>query len=265
MRERLGLSVRQVEQLSKVIADAKGSKEFFISHGWLTKLESGRPTPGIYTLFSLSVIYRIPYQVLLSRYGIQLETAGEYRHLIKLPNTHLISEDISNFDTSITFPDLLNPSSLPAVSGLLSSLIEESGQMPIATLRCLGSQLSHYGYIGLNDYRMYPILRPGSLILIDERQNKVAAREWLPEYDRPIYFLEMREGFTCSWCKLERNYLTLVPHPKSSYSDEHFLYPRDVEIIGRVVSVLLRLDDPGGTTLAPPRDPLAKDKHSSPC
>ena len=248
LRERLGLSVRQVEQLSKIIADAKDSTEYFISHGWLTKLESGRSTPGIYALFSLSVIYRIPYAALLSRYGIQLETTGEYSHLIKLPNTHLISEEISNLDSSMTLPDLLTPNSLPAESGLLSSLIEASGQMPVATLRCLGPQLSHYGYIGLNDHRMYPILRPGSLILIDERQNKVVPREWLPEYDRPIYFLEMREGFTCSWCKLERNYLTLIPHPKSSYSDEHFLYPRDIEIIGRVVSVLLRLDDPGGAT-----------------
>lgn len=139
-----------------------------------------------------------------------------------------------------------------------SSLIDESGQISVALLKQLGIRLSRYGYIGMSDYRMFPILRPGSLIMIDQRQNKVIDGEWLPEHDRPIYFLEMREGFTCSWCKLDGQILTLVPHPVSSYPIEHFLYPRDIEIVGRVVSVFLRLDNPVGTALPPAHDPPVK-------
>jgi transcriptional regulator with XRE-family HTH domain len=258
LREWLGLTVRQVEQLTRLIANAKGSKDYFISHGWLSKLESEKSLPGIYTLFSLSVIYRIPYPALLSRYGIHLETIEDYYQLVKLPHTHLASEVSSDLDAPVTSLDLLNPDSLPAESGFLSSLIDESGQISVALLKQLGIQLSRYGYIGMKDYRMFPILRPGSLIMIDQLQNKVIAGEWLPEYDRPIYFLEMREGFTCSWCKLDGQILTLMPHPVSSYPIEDFLYPRDIEIVGRVVSVFLRLDNPVGTALPPAHDPSIK-------
>ena len=32
-----------------------------------------------------------------------------------------------------------------------------------------------YGYVGMDDYFMYPLLQPGSLLLIDESRRKIAA------------------------------------------------------------------------------------------
>lgn len=256
VRERLGLTIRQVEHLSEMIVGAKGGKEYFISHGWLAKLEKGRSTPAIYTLFSLSVIYRISFAELLSLYDIHLETAEEYAQLIKLTETHLVSQEFSK-DDSITTPNVPLRDSVPEETGLLSSLLEKSGEIPVAALKRLGIQLSRYGYVGLNDLMLYPMLRPGSIVLIDERQNKVVTGEWRSDYDRPIYFLEMRDRFTCAWCRLDGDRLTLIPHPMSPCSDEHFMYPRDVEIIGRVVGVYSRLSDPAGTS--PPQITSSED------
>jgi transcriptional regulator with XRE-family HTH domain len=256
VRERLGLTIRQVEELSKIIVGAKGGKEYFISHGWLTKLEKGRSTPGTYTLFSLSAIYRISFAELLSLYGIHLETTEEYAQLIRHSETHLVSQEFSKAG-SITTPNVPLLDSVPEETGLLSSMLEKLGEIPVAALKRLGIQFSRYGYIGMSDFMLYPMLRPGSLVLLDERQNKVATGEWRSEYDRPIYFVEIRGGFACSWCKLEGNQLTLIPHPMSPCSEQHFLYPRDAEIIGRVIGVLSRLSDPDDANLV--LAPISKD------
>jgi hypothetical protein len=50
---------------------------------------------------------------------------------------------------------------------------------------------SVYGYIGLEDYTLFPIIRPGSLVQTDARQRKISAEKWKTEYDRPIYFVEL--------------------------------------------------------------------------
>lgn len=267
VRERLGLSVRQVEQLSKRLAEAKSSKEYSISHAWLTRLEKGLSTPGIYALFSLSVIYRLSFVELLALYGIHPEAAEGYAQLIKLPGTHLVASEFGK-DNFTDLPTLSLRESALGETGLLSSKLEQSGEMPVAMLKRLGIQLSRYGYIGLNDFMMYPILRPGSIVLIDEQQNKLVTGEWRSDYDRPIYFLEMRDRYACAWCRLDGNQLTLLPHPMSPCSDEHFLYPRDVEIIGRVVGVYTPLPDPAGasspqTLTSPETEPPGRRKEDA--
>ena len=65
---------------------------------------------------------------------------------------------------------------------------------------------------------------------------------WTTEFERPIYFLEHRGGFICGWCTVNGNQLVLQPHPASMCFPEVFLYPEDIEIIGQVTGVAMRLD-----------------------
>ena len=60
-----------------------------------------------------------------------------------------------------------------------------------------------YGYVGLDDRRMHPLLRPGSLVLVDPKLQQVQNSGWTNEYERPIYFLELRQEFRCCWCRRE--------------------------------------------------------------
>ena len=78
LRNRLGITIRQVETYSRRIAQMKGNKSFVISDTWLTHVENKGFTPSIYKLFSLSVIYRKRFADLLALYGIDLKKIGEF-------------------------------------------------------------------------------------------------------------------------------------------------------------------------------------------
>jgi hypothetical protein len=87
---------------------------------------------------------------------------------------------------------------------------------------------------------MYPLLRPGSLVMVDEKR-KFATGGWTSEFDRPIYLLEHREGFLCGWCALAGNRLIVQAHPSSQLSPRLFVYPDEIELVGQIVGVAMLL------------------------
>jgi hypothetical protein len=54
-------------------------------------------------------------------------------------------------------------------------------------------------------------------------------------------FPELRGEFLCSWCQMENGFLSAVPHPKSKCQVRRFAYPREADIVGRVIGVTMRL------------------------
>ncbi len=46
---------------------------------------------------------------------------------------------------------------------------------------------------------MVPLLRPGSIVLVDVSIRKIDDTDWTTEHDRPMYFVELRNGFRCGW------------------------------------------------------------------
>ena len=90
---------------------------------------------------------------------------------------------------------------------------------------------------------MYPLIRPGSLLQIDPHQNRLQTASWHNEFERPIYFVELREGYACGWCELQGNQLLIIPHHSSPASVRRFTFPREAEIVGRVVSYYTRCVD----------------------
>ena len=104
----------------------------------------------------------------------------------------------------------------------------------------------HYrrGVIGHRDRNMEPMILAGSLVLIDTQKRSIANRKgWTNEFDRPIYFLYTRTGYTCGFCELDKKkeWLTLVPHmlspePKSP----GWRFRREVEVIGTVIGLFTR-------------------------
>jgi len=121
--------------------------------------------------------------------------------------------------------------------------IAQSEWLPLAYLEQLSKIDYTYGYIGSEDLTMYPILPPGSFIQVDEARNKVLEGGWRSEYERPIYFIETREGDTCCWCTISRDDVILQPHPLSPVAPRVLRYPQQAEVIGQVVGVALRLGE----------------------
>lgn len=245
IRNRLGISARALEDFTRAIALDEGNQEFFISHGRIIQIENDESTPSIYKLFSLSAVYGVKITELLEFY-LDLDNLAKYQLKTELGVTHLKDIDTYNDERPLSFPIRFDPAFQAEKSCLLSRMIEAWGEVPTAVLRHLSIRKMRYGYIGLNDYTLYPLLRPGSFVLIDDHQRNVnndIART--SELERPIYFVELREGYLCAWCEKQGNQLIVVPHPASPCQVRSFTCPNEAEIVGRVVAVAARLTELG--------------------
>ena len=98
-----------------------------------------------------------------------------------------------------------------------------------------------YGLIGLEDWSMYPVLHPGAVVLIDAGKRRIASSGWTSELDRPIYFLEHRGGFRCSWCAMDGSRVMVLPHPAAQRAPE-FFEAGQIDIIGQVTGVAMLLE-----------------------
>ena len=241
-RLRARLSTRGVQRLSQKIAQEKNNnQDYYISHGWLTEVENGKFTPSIYKLYSLSLIYKCSYVKIMGFFGINLADAVEEQKLVGLPHTHLIGSDIELVGNEIVLPTELRKNVELSRTNLVSRMFESWGEIPVSLLGQIDLHRRLFGYIGLEDYTLYPIIRPGSFVEIDAHQNKVKAGSWQNEFDRPIYFVELRSGYACSWCELVGNQLILVPCPQSRGQIRQLRYPHEADIVGRVTAVTMRM------------------------
>jgi len=241
LRNRLGITTREVEEYSRTIAEDRQNEEFCISNAWLTQLENKNSIPSIYKLYSLSVIYRTKFSDLLTVFGIDLNATSRYQLALPLQHTHLTTFEPDDPQRSVTFPVRFDKSFNLETTSLLSRMVEVWGEIPVALIQKLDVRHCQYGYVGTQDYTMYPLLRPGSFVQIESHSIRMQASEWRTEYDRPIYFVELRDGYACSWCEVHGSELTLVPHPLSGCSIRQFAYPSEAEVVGQVTGVAMRL------------------------
>jgi len=78
----------------------------------------------------------------------------------------------------------------------IGRMVQQWGPVPLTMLMHLASQHYIYAFIGYEDLTMYPILQPGSFVQVDESESRrrVVEGQWRSEYERPIYFVETRDG-----------------------------------------------------------------------
>jgi hypothetical protein len=238
-RLRVCLSTRDVQTLSLQIAKEKNNHDYYISHGWLTDVEHGKFTPNIYKLYSLSLIYKCSYLEIVGFFGINILDIVREQRSVSLPHTHLVGSAIETPGQTIQLPVELSKNVEFARTNLVSRMFETWGEIPVALLQQINLQHSLCGYIGLEDYTLYPFIRPGSFVEIDARQNKVTAGSWQNEFDRPIFFVEVRKGYACSWCELDNHRLILVPCPQSRGRVRQLRFPSEADIVGRVTAVTM--------------------------
>jgi len=234
-----------VEKYSRQIVKAEGSAKFYVSNAWLSQIEATGSVPGVHKLFSLSVIYRINFVELLHLFGIDLERIDLHRLEIRLPKTHPAKLEVYNENRTATFPVRFHEGFKVERTTVLSRIVKIWGEVPISVIRHLDVRNSEYGYVGLRDHTMDPLVPPGSFVQIDNQVHEILRPSlWRTELDRPIYFVKIPGGYACSWCELKRNQLTLVPHPLSRSRLRHFAYAQDAEIIGRVTGIAMRIVRP---------------------
>jgi len=241
LREKLGLTMRDIETASERIARKQSNEEYLVPISRLSDFETKGVIPSIYRLYSLAVIYRRDFREILLWYGVSLDPQVSDLEISAPPKSHL-SNALANMKT-VQMPVRMDPSFDPRKTLNFGRMVEQWGTVPLAYLEQFAKVEFTYGYIGTEDLTMYPILPPGSFVQVDESKNKAVEGGWRSEYERPIYFVETRNGHTCCWCTMTRDEIILQPHPLSPVAARALRYPQEAEIIGQVVGVAIRLGD----------------------
>ncbi|HWG41027.1 MAG TPA: hypothetical protein VN658_10795 [Candidatus Acidoferrales bacterium] len=241
LREHMGLTLRDVELSSTSLAESRGIEEFVINPSRLSDIETKGVIPSIYRLYVLSVIYRSDFTELLRLYGVDLSfTAADYA-ICSPGKTHRI--EMAEGRGNVHIPTKLDPGFDVKRSTDLGRMIESWGTVPMQYLQELSKKKYIYAYVGTEDLTMYPLLLPGSFVQVDENRSRVEEKKWRSELERPIYFVETREGHVCCWCSVRRGEIILQSHPLSPVPARILKHPQDAEVVGQVMGVAMRLGE----------------------
>ncbi len=238
VRERLKLTYRDVERASQQIASSRSSDEFAIALSRLADIENKGTVPTIFRLYTLCAIYRLDAQEVLRWYGVPLEMLPAESLNISLDETHLAHFAGEGPVTAPNPPDYaidLNSTTF------LSHVIRRWGKVGVRLLNDVDMRQHRFGFIGMEDWSMHPVLHPGSLVLIDEGKRRIATTGWTTALDRPIYFLEHRTRYLCGWCSQYGDQVVMQPHP-SSLQNPVLFEADEIDVIGQVIGVAMLLE-----------------------
>jgi transcriptional regulator with XRE-family HTH domain len=231
IRQQWQLSLREVEERSIRFAQERGNVSYKVSASWLNRLEREAHELTVNKLVALAEIYNLPTERLLR--SLCPEDPQPVLKQLSIPNaTMLITEGPLEQQAKYLVPDSIHAVDPPHETGVLSV---EHGPSPTPYRR---------GITGKGDRTLEPMIPAGSIVHIDTQKRAISSRRtWAHEFQRPIYFLMTRDAYVCGWCELDKDseWLTLVPHPLSHASSRRWRYRTEIESLGRVVAVAVRL------------------------
>lgn len=252
-RERLGLTFRDVERASYELAAKRGRPEMILHISRLADIENRGVTPGLFKVYTLAVVYHLNPLDIFRWYEVPIEDCFPDGSAFQAPQTHLAAPPVA-----LKTPLRFDPAFDPRRTELLSRMVEQWGSLEGVLANENARQ--RYGYIGLSDRRMVPLLRPGSIVLIDSSVRRIEDEEWANEYSRPLYFVEVRDGYRCGWFFQDEEKLVMQPHPLSRCMPESWRTPEEAEVVGLVIGVVTRLNDPW--SIVPGESPIERGDSS---
>jgi transcriptional regulator with XRE-family HTH domain len=240
-RERLRLTLRDVETLSRTIAKDKQNQDYYIAHASLADIEKGKLVPTIHKLYSLAVIYGRDYDRLAILSGVPVPEARKDHSALALPRTYLLEPPPERPEAERLAAVKLRERLRVERTNLVSRMLETWEEVP-PWLQAMQGNSPLYAYIGMDDYTLHPFIRPGSIVQIDPRLKKIPSVTWHSDYDRPVFFVELRDRYICCWCEMHNGQLILIASQQSQRRRvQHVRYPIDATIIGRVTGVAMTL------------------------
>lgn len=242
-RERLGLSLRDVETLSHSVAERRQSFEYNLARTSLADIENGKCAPTLHKLYTLSVIYGRDYDRLAIMCGVPVSEALNEHKTLGLPNTYLIGPTPEAFKPTMQSATELREKLRAERTNLVPKMIETWDEVPLV-LQLMDGSSPLYGYVGMDDYTLYPFVRPGAFVRIDPRQKRIPTVHWYSDHDRPIFFVELHEHYVCSWCEVLDGRLILVPSQQSKRRTQRIRYPAEATIVGRVTGITHDIVEP---------------------
>ena len=235
IRQQWQLTLREVEERSQRFAQERGNTAYQVSASWLDRLEREEHELTVNKLISLADIYNLPPEQLLRSVYESVSEPTLMKRLSYQDATMLLTDGPLEQQVRYPLPDerLADPS--PEYTTLLSPLSPDNGST---------APLYRRGVIGKRDLTLDPMIPAGSIVQIDSQKRAILSRkDWKHEFQRPIYFLMTRDSYVCGWCELDKNsdWLTLIPHPLSPATSRRWRYRKEIENLGRVTVVVIRV------------------------
>ncbi len=225
------LTLREVEERSVRLAQEWGNPAYRISASWLDRVEREDRGLSATKLIVLAVIYSLTAEQMLALCPPASAGPVQLDHVSSPNATQLLSRGPLGEHAKQWLPEKLVTDPPPEETTLLPT---EDHTLPSRYRR---------GIIGRRDRTLEPMIRAGSIVLIDTQKRAIAGRkEWTHEFDRPIYFLLTRTGYVTGFCELDKDaeWLTLVPHALSYESNRRWRYKKEIEVLGMVAGVFMR-------------------------
>lgn len=236
VRETQGLTYRDVEKASYEIAVKRGRSDFIIHISRLADIENRNVVPTLHKLYSLATILHVDPIEISGWYEAPFRQTLHDGGCFPPPRTQL-GETLLPAVEANSFTQRFELQTTELV-------VNQSAAVPWPRMQDSQNGRFKYGYIGLSDRRMVPLLRPGSKVLIDTTLRRIEDTDWFSEYDRPLYFVEIRDGYRCGWFQKDKSRLVMQPHALSRCMPEAWRTPEEAEIVGQVVGVVTYLNEP---------------------
>jgi len=122
-------------------------------------------------------------------FGSDVELLEKYQIATAPPHTHVVNLEQLDPAETVTFPVRFDPGFRVEETNLLSRMVQVWGEVPVSLIPQLDIRRGRYGYVGLQDFMMYPLLRPGSFVLIDENLRDVHTSRGGPNTTVPSILL----------------------------------------------------------------------------
>jgi hypothetical protein len=238
-RERLDLRFRDVELASHQIAQRHGNNEFIVLISRLSDIENQGTLPSIFRLYSLCCIYRLDLSDVLTWFGVPVGSLAADAGAIPIEKTHAI--DLDSDSAEVFLPISLDPGIDLRKTFFVSEVVQRWGKLPLALVAGADIRRYRYGFVGSDDWSMSPAVPAGSLLVVDDTKRKIQTSGWRNQAERPIYFLEHRDGFYCRWCSLKDGMISLIPDPSSDAPVLTFTQ-EEIDVIGQVIGLAMSLD-----------------------
>ena len=223
------LTLREVEERSSRLAQQWGNPAYRISASWLDRVERENRGLSATKLIVLASVYSLTTDQMFAL--LPLAGASAPLEDVSVPNATLLAHGPLDDHAKFWLPDTLVTDPPPESTTLLPLL---EGVLPPQYRR---------GIIGQQDRTLEPMIRAGSIVLIDTQKRSIAGRrDWNHEFDRPIYFLLTHAGYVSGFCELDREgeWLTVIPHALSFEQNRRWRYRKEIEVIGTVTAVFAR-------------------------
>jgi transcriptional regulator with XRE-family HTH domain len=237
-RMRAGLSLRTASAMSREIASTLGDERYFSSQGSLSDYEANdRPPRHIHKLFSLCILYAIPFSELLDSYAIDA-TIGSNR----IPAEWMLEQE---------GPESTKSSIAPA-RGFLAENLKRIRELPFFVYRSLPSlsglpdlSLHDVFWVGGQTKPMHPVLSGALFTMVNRRKTTPPAFLRKSLWEQPLYLVLRRDGsYLLASCTLEDNTIVAHPHADGFVPHERLRNRVDAEVLGQIVAVVRSLRSP---------------------